>query len=926
MEAAGFAGLRGGMPSETHADFSASEFIWAAAPASEINQFVSFEQTIERPPEAPVLHLFADSRFRLWVNEQFVAYGPGRFVTQFPEFDSYDLSPWLRDGPNRIRVEVNYYGCSSFQTMPDGKPGFIAAGQGTGYDFRTPGAWKVRVHRAWEELAPHFSFAQNPVEICDTRVLAAELADPALPAAPVFAPAQPWGSLTPRSAPYPKYDRMRPARVVAAGPLSDRWNWIGFQSIDADFVNRRDSKQRFRRFVTWIHSPGDQTVDLQCFWSELELNGAPLEVNYDTPLGNHGVVQAPLRAGWNLLSAAFKVLTKQWSYMVAVDRDTGTSFHAVPDQGVAEPLLVSPLEAEERRPLPAIEPEAFTAPDGWERNDGRLEPVTPARVMAWDQFVDEQVTRDIPFERLGEVKALRGALVSWTLDAGDEYYGQFVLEVEGPEGAVLDIAYDDWLSPRGMTNLYVSNPFTDTADRFILRGGRQRIEVTNPRGGIFVQVTLRNPDSKQAAEFILHDVVIRSRRTLNAEAAHFESGDATMDWAFEKSLHTLVASTDESYSDCPWRERGSYIGDGLVNVHLHHLLSSDMSIARRCIRIFGQAQNEDGRLPPVAPAWHRRSHEDFTMIWMIMLRDYWAKTGDTETVRECWPAVKRIWDSPAWELGPNGLWNVTGAMHPFVDWGVLQADREGEANAVLNLFRFAALQACAELAEALGEPSGYEAKAGAVKSAIEQTLWDAKERRFLPRLDENTPAVHANILALRFGVGDAPAIIDYLTPLLEKNFRQGIDHGQRTGFAELYFFYYLLPALAEHGRAEFAEKLIRQHYGFLHGLNYPTLNECFSRAHRGVGSCCHSWAGAPALYLVEQVVGLKQKTPGDPSVWLLEPQPSALTKVSYRLPVTGGAIAIRMMREGGVIRAEASAPDSVTIEPIGVEMTRVDAS
>ncbi|MEM9741020.1 MAG: hypothetical protein AAF829_14290, partial [Pseudomonadota bacterium] len=204
---------------QQNTDFSGSSFVWVDRPASLRNQFVSFSQTIPKPHDEPVwLHLFADTRFRLFVNGRFIAYGPARFVTRYPEYDSYRLDDYLRDGDNDVRVEVNYYGCSSFQSMPDGKPGFVAAGTGQSYDFVTPGRWQACVHRAWGATSPHFSFAQNPIEICDTRVLERELRacehETLVPCKDV-----PWLELRPRSVPYPAYRFVRPRRLVAAGPL-----------------------------------------------------------------------------------------------------------------------------------------------------------------------------------------------------------------------------------------------------------------------------------------------------------------------------------------------------------------------------------------------------------------------------------------------------------------------------------------------------------------------------------------------------------------------------------------------------------------------------------------------------------------------------------------------------------------------------------
>ena len=85
---------------------SAARFVWLGDTARRRNQFAGFERTFSLPavPAQFPLHLFADTRYRLRVNGEFVGAGPGRFVTQFPEYDTHELAPLLRAGDNRISV------------------------------------------------------------------------------------------------------------------------------------------------------------------------------------------------------------------------------------------------------------------------------------------------------------------------------------------------------------------------------------------------------------------------------------------------------------------------------------------------------------------------------------------------------------------------------------------------------------------------------------------------------------------------------------------------------------------------------------------------------------------------------------------------------------------------------------------------------
>jgi alpha-L-rhamnosidase len=902
--------------------FAASDFSWVKDLPPGRNQFVSFERRFVCTSKSQAtLHLFADTRYRLFVNGEFVAYGPGRFVTAHPEYDTHDLTPLLRAGENLLRVEVNYYGCSSFQTMPDGMPGFIAAG-GTadgGLNFATPGDWLARIHQAWDANALHFSFAQNPAEICDTRELAAELAAPAAhPVVALPSSATPWPKPQPRSVSYPDYALVRPSRILVAGPVADTLRWGVQLRRDQKLSVSDENQKQFVSYATWIHSPRAQIVSLDCFWTDLELNGQVLKTDYPGRLGNHGEARIALRDGWNFLAGKVEIILDQWPLMLGLPRNAGATLHALPDLGCAETIALSSPQFEPvLLPCPDA-PADYALPAGWTVAVSDLTRVTPARLAAWESPAAD-AARDVPFSALDKIAAQTVPAAIWSFDFGDEYYGQPVIEVEAPAGSVLDIAYDDWKRADGCVNLYNSNPFTDAADRFILHGGRQRIEVLNPRGGIYLQIVLRAPANSAPTALTVHDVAIRRRTLLNHGVGTFSCGDPVLDWAWRTSVHTLQTSTDEAYADCPWRERGSYIGDSLVNFHLNRLLTHDLSSARRTFENFGRAQLPDGQLACCAPSWLTKPHEDFTLIWIQAVRDFWAYTGDTAFVGAQWPVIQRIFASPTWKADADGLWDTTG-LRVFLDWGVLQSEREGTGNAAVNILRVAALRATAELASALGhenEAARFTDEAKRVVAALMGRLWNETDGRFNASVGAITPALHANILALRYGIGPADRLLAYLEPLLQENFRKGRQGPQFSGYAELYFFYYLLPALVAHDRVPLAEKLIQEHYGFLKSLGYPTLTEGFHAAEKGHGSCCHSWSGSPAIYATEFILGLRLTTPGQPDHWILNPMNSPHRQAEGTLPHSRGLIRVSWKREAGRIVARASVPPGVTLTPAG---------
>ncbi len=904
--------------------FEHAHFIWSASVHPGRNVFVSFEKDFEWFTGSDCqLHLFADSRYRLFVNGSFIAYGPGRFVTQYPEYDSFWLKSHLKEGKNRVRVEVNFYGCSSFQTMPDGKPGFIAAGgseDGT-VDFATPGDWRARPHKAWDAQAPLFSFAQNPAEICDTRGLAEELdaADLPGPVRVLEDSEIAWPKPTPRSVPYPDYEPVFPDAVQLFAPLQEDRTY-GFQTICPGFSQEEVRVKPLRRFGTWLHSRVEQVCKVGCFWSDLKLNGIELSVDTDTSLGNHGHAELRLREGWNLLTGEFEILAEAWSYMLRLPAQSEVSLHALPDPACSEVFVLSPVFSP-GSPMAELTAatDGFEVPTDWSLDTGDPARVTPARIVAWDAPQAQAARCDQPYLRLPELCGHNSASVTWVFRFEREFYGHPVVTLEAPAGTIMDIAYDDWSRDDGCVNLYGSNPFTDAADRLILKGERQCVEVLNPRGGIYLQVTLRAPRDAAPGKLCLHECFVRRRTLLNEEAliGTFHSGRPEFDFAWESAVHTLCASTDEANSDCPWRERGSYIGDSVVAANLHHIVHHDLAVARRTFLNFGRAALPNGQLACCAPSWLRKPLEDFSYLWILGIEDLWSFSGDIGILRQNWKALQGIWQTP-WETDGSGLWNANEDSRLFLDWGVIPEDCHGRGNAALNIFRFAALQATARMASVLGrqgEAASYAEEAAFVKDAIETRLWTESEGRFLPSLDGRGPALHANILALCYGLGDATRLYDALEPRLRGNFDHGIKHGQFHGHAELYFLYFVLAGLVRVKQFALAETLIAQHYGFLRSLGTRTLPEYFYSVQAKGGSCCHTWSSAGAIYCHRYILGLRQQAPGDPDRWILDPRATRrFEAVSGQLAHAKGPICVSWERGETGIEAQIETPEGVAVE------------
>ena len=883
------------------------------------------------PQGGPVrLYLFADTRYRLWVNGQFVAAGPARFVTGFPEYDEVDVGPWLRAGANCVAVEAHAYNGSSYQTMPDGRDGFIAWGKCGAVDFCTPGEWRVRRLDAWDENASLFTFAQNTLEICDHRRLDSAWYAPGKPDAAGWSTPRVltneeliWGELAPRSVPMPKFAPAEPKRIVVAGPLAKREMIFGFHFPERHLGAQKDQPTGLRQiFQTWIHSPREQEVALAQHWGEYWLNGEYVSARPWTGSGMRAEKIVRLTAGWNCLCGHVEHLGAPdfWDGVFGLPLNAGLRVSAWPKDGCKALLALAGERVPKDRLVKWLVDGRPVERAGWRDHDGDPAKITPARILGWQKLARE-TARDRPYAELDGAVGPEGAM--WTFDFGEETLGHACIEIEGAPGQVMDIGYDEWQQPDGTIDLYRSNPFAHTVERHILRGGRQRIVALNPRGGRFVQVAVYSIDG-YTGESRLHALRMLETKTLERGEATFRTDDSLDGRIWDASVMTLVGSTEDAYSDSPWRERGTYIGDFTVNQQVNRLLSADLRVARRAMRVFAQAQLESGQMPGAAPAWHSHPYDDFTLIWVIGVWEHWAMSGDLDVVAELWPTIERIWTSSVWKADSDGLWEGEG-LNCFVDWGVITQERVGQATAVLNAFRIGALEKCAELARLLGKTARAEefvAEAAAVRAAFTRVLWLPQEGRYAAcRTSEGlaaSTAKHANLLAWAYRIGSEEQlgrVERFLFEALDGNFAWGKKHGQFNGHIELYFFRFVLDALVERGHGQRALALVRQHWGPLVADGFGTLPECFCSVELGIGTRCHSWSGYPAVWYVRHVLGLRPEKPGSLDRWVLAPAKIAgVERAEGVLPHARGLIRARWQRGAdGTIIAKIDAPAGVVV-------------
>ena len=112
-------------------------------------------------PERFLIHVSADSRYRLFVNERRVGRGPLKGELAHYRYETYDISPLLKRGRNVIAADVEWFGLDAPNSeVHSGYAGFLLQGPKEA-DIDTPDNWKVQADRSITPKITHYSNAMN---------------------------------------------------------------------------------------------------------------------------------------------------------------------------------------------------------------------------------------------------------------------------------------------------------------------------------------------------------------------------------------------------------------------------------------------------------------------------------------------------------------------------------------------------------------------------------------------------------------------------------------------------------------------------------------------------------------------------------------------------------------------------------------------
>ncbi|RMD82713.1 MAG: hypothetical protein D6820_03285, partial [Lentisphaerae bacterium] len=210
---------------------------------------------------------FANSYYHLWINGHHVGFGPARSYPEFPEYDRYLLTPYLRAGENELTVLVRHVGFPTFHSQTMGAF-FIGWGRVGEFNLATGEGWEVAECNAYDSETPWFSFAQPPTDWYDAAK--DPMINPTLPWHPAVSVEAPenLGTFRPRSIPPLTWEKQPSRDLLWCEKVNDGWQFEGVRLRAPQDVPQHKRQQASATCLVYsfVHSPREQEVAVVGHW------------------------------------------------------------------------------------------------------------------------------------------------------------------------------------------------------------------------------------------------------------------------------------------------------------------------------------------------------------------------------------------------------------------------------------------------------------------------------------------------------------------------------------------------------------------------------------------------------------------------------------------------------------------------------------
>ncbi len=918
-----------------------AKYIWSNTEGKGRNQYASFRYSFDLNSDAKTaeFNIFVDSFYELYINGEFVQFGPVRFDPKSPVFDKHNIAKFLKKGKNTIAVLANNFGCETYKSIVH-CAGFIGWGNieecdGRKISFETGNDnFLAKKSLAFYEDAPKMSFALNQIEIFNQAEeiegwKEIDFDDSNWEKAVEVSNQDSWGELEERSIPFMSREEVIPAKILQAPPLENNEDIYSFKmATHFHYFDNKADYSNFIAFKTYIYSPKKQIVTAGLFWGEHFLNGKELTESVPSTISKlRNNYRLELNEGWNYFFGKIGAYLDEFAFYLALPKDKGIELSADKNSDSECNFMHSKLimattykEKIENKSIPFNENEELNEIDGWVKVNKKDKANTPGRESDWNDY-------GINFLKM-KIEDLKNGFVfkkdefpngfAIELDLGFTQLVKPTIDIEGVEGATVDFAYSE-LIKNNRVSLFNTHAYQG-ADRANCASNNLVWSPMQPRGFKTFILTVRNPQN---------DIKLNSLKFYSAmypvdyNLSSFECSEPLLNKIWEMCKRTQRIDMEDAFVDCITRERGMYARDTIIQYHNNLAFFGDHKLMKRCMELYLQGIATNGTIKCVYPVGKDYTIADFSLNMVDGLLNYYEFSGDLEIIKNNWDKILKNleWFHELSDEREDGFLDANWPenRNVFSQYGGFHGDNAANmnkkgVNSTFTFFYLSAIKSAIKLANAVNDSNAADNlkfRYERIAENARELFWCDKTGAFAETIEKKSFIPQSSTLAV---IADVPnteqteKLKEYLSKEFTSLFYNGYnpEQGEKTA---PHFTFYVLQGLYKLGLAKAAEQIIKDGWGWMLQNGLTTCSEMY----RLNVSLNHAWSASPGYYMSKNILGVKFPEKPNMDIVEIDVCTESVTWAKGTFPHPKGLIKVEWKLVNGIVKYNVEAPDGVDV-------------
>ncbi|MBQ5390309.1 MAG: family 78 glycoside hydrolase catalytic domain, partial [Clostridia bacterium] len=291
-------------------------------------------------------------------------------------------------------------------------------------------------------------------------------------------------------------------------------------------------------------------------------------------------------------------------------------------------------------------------PFGWTDTDfcdnGWENALLAANPYPQDYHLVPQITPTVSHTKVYpvSVKEIDGG---YLLDFGAEVTGSPIFAVQGEAGHDMELRYGEELQADGRVRHKI-RANCDYRDHITLSGGDDTVVYYDYKAYRYMEVL--NPP----ASLDPHGIFTLCRHYPFPDVtAQFSCTNDDMMRIWDICRRGVMVGTQDTYYDCPTREKGGFVGDALITGLSHLILTGDTRVYKKFILDCANTARVCPAMMGHLPTYDINIDADYSALIPLFLETFYEYSGDVEFLADMLPVAEGIWAYYAQFLNGDGL-------------------------------------------------------------------------------------------------------------------------------------------------------------------------------------------------------------------------------------------------------------------------------